>query len=221
MKKSLSEILFGLLIIAVGAGFLLDALGFIDFSSLIRAWWPLLIVGLGVVSLLSNPRMYGWPLMIIATGIILQLRELGLIAFNFWGVFWPIAIIVFGLSILFKQNRSKAQSVEDESVNLFAAFSGHNARVTANKFKGGKATAVFGGIELDLTDAELAKDASLEVFTAFGGIDIRVPYGWRVEVSGLPLFGGWDNKAKMPKDKNAPVLRIQGTCLFGGLSIKN
>jgi hypothetical protein len=81
---------------------------------------------------------------------------------------------------------------------------------------------LFGGIELDLTDAEMKNGATVDVFTAFGGIDIRVPDGWIIKTSGLPIFGGWEDKTRKPRDANkAPVLNIAGTCLFGGVSIKN
>lgn len=221
MKKSLGEIVFGLLVVIVGVGFLLDVLNIADFSRVLADWWPIFVIIIGLVSLMSNPRVFVWPLLIVAFGVLLQLRELNIVTFNIWGLFWPVAIIIFGLTLLFRANRSKPEEADDKMLNMFAGFSGHNVRVTSTDFKGAKATAIFGGIELDLTDATLKKEATIEAFTAFGGIDMRVPDGWRVHVSGLPMFGGWEDKTRSPKDKNAPILHIKGTCLFGGVSIKN
>lgn len=221
MKKSFGEVIIGLIIIFIGTGFLLDALNIADFSSMLANWWPMFVVLVGLVSLMSNPRVFVWPVLIIAVGILLQLRELGVLNFNFWGLFWPVAIIIFGLTVLFKAQKTKPEELNDALPDIFAGFSGHNTRLTSSDFKGAKLTAIFGGIELDLTEAALKKEAKIEAFAAFGGIDLRVPEGWNVQVNGLPLFGGWEDKTRTPKEKDAPTLYIKGTCLFGGVSVKN
>lgn len=221
MNKSLGEIIFGLAIVAVGAGFMLDALQVADFSQLVGTWWPLAIVLVGVVSFISNPRMFVWPAVIIAIGCLLQVRELGLIVFNVWSLIWPAIIIVFGFSMLFGRHNKAGAPTDDNAVDIFAAFSGNNVRSTASNFTGGKVSSMFGGVELDLRDAHIKESATLDIFTAFGGIEMRVPEGWVVKVTGLPLFGGWEDKTTAPKNKQAPTLHIKGTCLFGGVEIKN
>lgn len=222
MKKSLAQLVFGILVVLVGLGFLLDSLNVANFGSIVAVWWPVVIILIGLVSLLSNPRVILWPIIIVAVGLALQLRELGWITFSIWSLLWPLAIIFFGFSILFKGNfTQKKQSYNAAVVDLFAGFSGHEAKNNSDDFKGGKTTAIFGGIGLDLREAKIKKDAKLDVFTAFGGLDLQVPDNWNVEVTGLPLFGGWDDKTRKPKDKNAPTLHITGTCIFGGVDIKN
>jgi hypothetical protein len=60
------------------------------------------------------------------------------------------------------------------------------------------------------------------VFVAFGGVEVYVPPGWRVDISGFPLFGGFDNatvKESLPAE--APLLRIDATVLFGGLDVRH
>ena len=70
---------------------------------------------------------------------------------------------------------------------------------------------------------ELAPDAELDVFTAFGGTEIFVPYGWKVEMRGLPLFGGFENATKNDRDlpEDAPVLSVDATALFGAVAVKH
>jgi len=222
MKKSIGQLVFGIAVILIGVGFFLDALNLVDFSNVIGNWWPTFVILAGLVSLISNPRVFLWPLLIIAIGVLLQLREFNLLSFNPWSLIWPAIIIVFGASILFKSNNwNKRQDHNEDELDLFSGFSGHQAKSSSQDFKGGKATAVFGGIELDLRHAAIKQTANLEVFAAFGGIDIRVPEGWRVEVSGTPILGGWENKTDTPKSKDASVLKIQGTCMFGGVSVKS
>jgi hypothetical protein len=83
-------------------------------------------------------------------------------------------------------------------------------------------SAVFGGGELDLRDAAPTSDAQLDVFTAFGGFEIRVPQGWQVDIRGMPIFGGFDNvTVKEQLGPDAPRLTVNATVLFGGLDIKH
>jgi hypothetical protein len=59
---------------------------------------------------------------------------------------------------------------------------------------------------------------------------IAVPQDWVVEISGIPLFGGWSNKTVTHrKDASSPpvlgadrtTLRIKAFVAFGGLEVKN
>ena len=62
----------------------------------------------------------------------------------------------------------------------------------------------------------------MDVTAAFGGVDLYVPRHWKVEVTGLPLFGGWGNKTQaFAKDEGAPVLRIKCLAMFGGVEVKS
>jgi hypothetical protein len=107
-------------------------------------------------------------------------------------------------------------------VNSFNVFSGSEIASHSKEFQGGSISAIFGGAEVDLRDALPTPDARLDIFTAFGGVEVKVPDGWQVEVKGLPLFGGIENAtAKEAVAANAPRLSISATVLFGGLEIKH
>lgn len=79
------------------------------------------------------------------------------------------------------------------------------------------AVAVLGGGDLDLTRAAPADDARLTAVAFLGGIDIRVPQGTRVAMSGLSLAGGRDVKVE-PGD--GPTIRIRAVAVLGGVSVK-
>jgi Domain of unknown function (DUF1707)/Cell wall-active antibiotics response 4TMS YvqF len=86
-----------------------------------------------------------------------------------------------------------------------------------------RAVAVMGGVKLDLRDARIAEGVSeIEVFTVWGGVEIIVPDGVRVEVVGMAVMGGFDAKSGLTAldDPNAPVLRVSGFALMGGVEIK-
>ena len=78
------------------------------------------------------------------------------------------------------------------------------------------AVAVLGGGELDLTHAEPADDAQLTAIAFLGGIDVKVPEGARVSMSGLSLLGGRDVKVE-PGD--GPTIRIRAVAVLGGVSV--
>jgi len=62
-QRPLSQVLFGLLIVAVGVSALLVQLGAVevDLGKLIATWWPLLIVLAGAAALVSVPRAWIGP----------------------------------------------------------------------------------------------------------------------------------------------------------------
>ena len=47
-----------------------------------------------------------------------------------------------------------------------------------------------------------------------------MPDGLAVHVDGMGIFGGFDQKAEGPGQPGAPVLRIKGAALFGGVEVK-
>ena len=83
------------------------------------------------------------------------------------------------------------------------------------------AFAMFGGVELDLTQASFARAVSEIIAVAvMGGVEITVPEGLTVQVDGVGIFGGFDQKAEGPGEPGSPVLRIKGAALFGGVEVK-
>ena len=82
--------------------------------------------------------------------------------------------------------------------------------------------AVMGGGELDLRDAKLSSGvAEIEIFTMWGGVEILVPDGVRVDVSGMVVMGGFSaSGGSTREDPNAPVLRVSGLAIMGGVDVR-
>jgi Domain of unknown function (DUF1707)/Cell wall-active antibiotics response 4TMS YvqF len=83
---------------------------------------------------------------------------------------------------------------------------------------------VFGGADLDLRDAILpGREVIIKAVSVFGGMSITVPPEMRVVDSGVAVFGGRDVTGETPESESpdSPVLRIQGACVFGGISVKH
>jgi predicted membrane protein len=224
-------IVTGGILILVGLAFLLDHMGIIAISNLWR-FWPLLLVLAGVVNFMSQRR--SWGLLLIFAGVILQLNELGITHFG-WGAFWPMMLIAFGLFVLWgsmqwssKPTVSKLSGGDPRTtLNEAVVFGGLERRMTSPDFQGGDITAIFGGVELDLTEASMQTDeATLAITAIFGGVEVRVPPTWQVAFRGAPIFGGIEDKTRTsrvpdPANPNLKTLVITGAVIFGGLEIKN
>ena len=102
-------------------------------------------------------------------------------------------------------------------------FGGIEDKIVAQDFRDGEAVAILGGIDLDLRQAELSNgQATLEVTSIFGGIRLRVPRGWRVNLRNVTLFGSVEHNREQPAPEDETgVLTIVGTALFGGLEVSD
>jgi predicted membrane protein len=223
---------WGVILTVVGLGLLLDHMGIISID---RLWqfWPLLLVIAGIFNLRCREHRF-WGLLLILGGAFLQGRELGLPYFG-WVQFWPLVFISAGLLLMWNAIEARklpapspgAASDPRTTVSGVALFSGLERRVTTQDFQGGNLSAVFGGIELDLTEANMqGNEATLEINAVFGGAEIRVPDTWLVSYQGAPIFGGVEDKTRLrrsedPADPARKTLILTGSVIFGGLEIKN
>lgn len=106
----------------------------------------------------------------------------------------------------------------DTVVNIFA---GNDRRGVWDVPRAIRLVNVFGGSELDFTDARFTAETTyITVFCLFGGVNVRVRDGMRTISKALAIFGGVNNRGGTTADPNAPLLVIDGLCLFGGVDIR-
>ena len=115
---------------------------------------------------------------------------------------------------------SRKQASNGNPPSYLAVFSGTEDRVKNEMFEGAELVAVFGGIELDLSEAKIEKDVSIHSVAVFGGNEITLPANVKVKVTGVPIFGGIENKARQIEAENAPTVYIEHVSIFGGTSVK-
>jgi hypothetical protein len=237
-------LVWGFVILFVGVALLLDHMGILPFGQVYR-FWPLLLVLAGIMHLVSQSgRAFGF--LLILAGVLLELIRL-----SFTDI-WPLAIIAVGVLLIwgsletrglvpgrtrdrwripraaeeFRQRVMDATNESDSSINAVAIFGGCERRYTGQHFRGGKATALFGGIEIDFRDADIDDEAVLEISCVFGGVELRVPETWYVHSRSLPVFGGFEDKTRQNRvDQTAGAKRktliVTGVVVFGGVEIGN
>lgn len=219
-RHTFTRILAGLGIITVGTLALLGSLGLINFSEIASTWWPLIVVAIGLLMLINDPQRFVWPLLVLFAGILFQLREFDLVTFNVWQLFWPVVVIIVGISVLVNRTSARKNASSKDSDEMTAIFGGNETKSQSQNYKGGKASAIFGGITIDLREAKVTSEATLDVFALCGGIEIKVPEGWIVKSRVTPILGEVDNKVSNSSEKNAPTLFITGDVIMGGVDIK-
>ena len=225
MKKT-SSILWGVLLVAVGVIFALNALNITDIDVFFDGWWTLFIIVPCVVGLFTEREKTG-NLIGIAIGVFLLLCCQEILSFSMiWKLLVPAVIVIIGLKMVLTGlfgNKANEIFVKMKLEGKLpkagcATFSGCDLCYDGEVFEGAELTAVFGGIECNLRNAIIEKDCAIEVSAIFGGIDILVPEGVNVKVSANSIFGGVSNKTSVHKD--APTIYVSGTCMFGGVDIK-
>ena len=94
LKAERSLLTQGLLLIAIGAVFLLDQLRVTDFHETFRHYWPMVLVLFGVVDLFQRKSVWR-GLWMIAVGVWFQATVLHLFGLTFRNS-WPLLLIVLG-----------------------------------------------------------------------------------------------------------------------------
>jgi predicted membrane protein len=225
-RNNLNTIFWGLVLVLVGVLFLAQNLGYLG-NFPFWNYLPALLIVLGLYQLLANQfRAWTGPLILILVGTFLLLAALDIITWSTFGtLIWPTILILIGLSIIFRRGSSSDQFTEEKSsqFNIFSAFSAQKRNVTSPDFRNGEITAMFGGVEIDFRSANIMeKPVRIQSTVMFGGADIYVPQDWDVRIDAFAMFGGTEDKRiSVPPAKQTPDLIINGTVLFGGLSIKS
>jgi predicted membrane protein len=217
---------FGLIVVTLGVLFLLDTTGATD--NVFGNFWPLALLFFGAwLTYQERGRGFVGPIAFLL-GLGFLLENLDVIGHDWFGTYWPIGLIMIGLSIAFgafrvKRNREwqKSRTTDQEWLDAVAVLGGHKERIRSAAWHGGRATAVMGGVELDLRDANIAPEgAVLHVSMFMGGVSLAVPESWEVRMHGTPILGGFEDKRPHAAETTS-TLEITGTAVLGGVEIKN
>ena len=150
--------------------------------------------------------------------------------FHMYNMFWPSIFIIIGVIFIVTKRKgwnsvTSKGVIGDDYVDYVNVFSGGERQIVSENFKGGKISAVFGGMELDLTKAKLAPGRiELEIACVFGGATIIVPDSWYVTIEVTPVLGGFSDSRKLSPGRiveSSSQLVIKGAVVFGGGEVKS
>ena len=228
----------GIFILIIGVAALLKAM-VTDFPDWVFSWQMLLIALGFFIGLRHNFRGVAWFILLLVGGVFL-LRDI-YPEFSFNRFVWPVVLIAVGLFIVARSRKrwesgkentgsdtdplfeSGTQINKDDFVSSTSIFGGAKKIIISKNFKGGDLVNVFGGTELDLSQADFTGTAFIEMTTIFGGTKMLVPSNWSVKSEVVTIFGGIEDKRRMQTVTETPdkTLVLRGTVIFGGIDIKS
>jgi predicted membrane protein len=226
----------GLIVVAVGVVLLAKQVG-VDFPYWFFSW-PMLLIAIGLyVGFRHSFRNIGW-LFPTAIGAVFLINDI-IPELELKQFLWPIIIICIGLVMIFrprgrnrgeeywKQRYNQGNNSESFSNNAFETvtiFGGDKKQIISKDFKGGESVCAFGGVEINLTQADIIGTAEIEVVQLFGGTKIIVPPHWKVQSDELVcIFGSLEDKRQIAGSTVDPskTLILKGTCIFGGIDLRS
>lgn len=213
------KFLIGVFITAVGILLTLDNLDFLD-SEPYLAWWPLLLVTIGLVKLMGEGSRV-FAIVLIVVGAWLTAYNLEYVRFTIFDL-WPLILIGVGISFVARAVGWKPEiSIGGPSSTTWGVLSVRKVTETSHDFSGRRYVAFLGGCEIDFTAADITKSpAVIETFAVWGGIEIVVPDGWEIVGEVIPFMGGFEVKVR-PSAAAGKQLIVRGAAVMGGIDIKS
>ena len=224
--KKFGNLLWGIVFIVLGMIIALNTLGIAQISIFFDGWWTLFIIIPCLINFIKGPNRIATFIGLVI-GIAFLLSAQGIITFSIVRkLIIPFILIMIGISFIFKDFFSgkineKIKTLNKTALKEYAATFGENKVDMSNEiFDGADLTAIFGGVELNLSNSEIKDEQIVNATSIFGGITIKVPQNVNVKVKSTSIFGGVDNNVKNIKGENIPTIYVNALCMFGGVDIK-
>jgi predicted membrane protein len=110
-----------------------------------------------------------------------------------------------------------------EFLEAVSVFGGTKKTVFSKDFRGGDVVAFIGGVEINLSQADMQGRVVLEVTQILGGTKLIVPAHWDVVSEMVAVFGGIEDKRMQHSSQIQPdkILILRGASVFGGIEIQS
>jgi hypothetical protein len=182
----------------------------------INDWWPLVLVGLGVLLVVksigqaSPPEDYtnmGAP----AGGSLPPSSVPGSIGASASGSGGAYAA----------PPPQPGFAGGEETVNAFAFLGGVRRNIVSPAFRRGNLTAIMGGVVLDMRQSQATGgETVVEVFAMWGGIEVKVPPDWQVANEIVPIMGGVEDRSLHTQPIRHRLV-LKGVVLMAGVEVKS
>ena len=216
-----ARLVWGAALLAAGVIGYLDHTGRLDASDYLR-WWPLVLIALGLAHLPQRQWITAVVLVVIGMMFLPQSQFLPYMRVGRVLGLWPLLISAGGITLIRQALRPAAKdAARENSFHSVAVMGGVGRSVASSDFVGGDAVAIMGGCEINLAGARIATEAVVDVLAFWGGIEIRVPRGWRIDNQVLAILGGVVDKTEQDVPAGAPTLILRGSAIMGGVEVKH
>ncbi|HHX88076.1 MAG TPA: cell wall-active antibiotics response protein [Firmicutes bacterium] len=243
------RLILGLFLLLVGVATVLGLFGLEISAGKVWSYWPVIPLLIGINwMILSFPSSTDHPeqgkktsflggrfvagLFFFAIGIFYLGRKFGyFLTFN-TGMIWRILFSFFIILVGYELIRG---SISSQGRGRWAIMGGVKVGGGAPwKLESGSYFAFMGGIEIDLTAAELpAGETVLDLTAVMGGIEVKVPENLSVVGESSVVLGGVTFKdqedggiiagskyERYASGSPGKVLRVQARAILGGIDIK-
>ena len=111
----------------------------------------------------------------------------------------------------------------DDYLDAVSVFGGVKKTILSKDFKGGEIVNIFGGAELDFTQADINGRVIIDITQIFGGTKIIVPSHWQVVSDLAAVFAGVDDKRirTTAAPNSEKILVLKGVSIFAGVDIRS
>lgn len=239
-------LLLGMILVIAGLFLLSFGIGLIPagWKSAFVSWQMLLIV-IGIIEICKHH--FVWGITVAGLGSFFFIPRLIKsypaswdIDGSFLSVYWPALLVILGVVIILgviirprrepgrcghnKHERIKMEADSKEGVIDYSLlFTGAEHVFLEPVFRGGQISTVCAGMELDLRRAELPEGTTyLKISTVMGGVEIKVPEDWYIEIKNESVLGGLSDKRYNRGESNPDrKLVIIASCVLGGAELGN
>lgn len=252
MERKDGNQLVGILIILLGVYWACRALDLIHFSIFFRGWWTLFIIIPCLMGLRDGKSRKSHIIGLLIGVLLLLWRQHLLPGSYLPAIILGMVFIVIGFAIMFGGSKdtvsyeatggkTQKQFTQEQSTgekaktasqsysnfetcppNISAFLVGKSVSCLRGVFKGTNVQAVLGNVQLDLRQAIIEQDVSVNMSLILGGADIYLPENVRVICETQSVFGDVrDVRTGLRNmDPSQPAIYITGTCVLGGIELK-
>ncbi len=214
----MSKKIFGYALIALGLYYLADTYYHfdIDFSYIFK-FWPVILIFFGFKEIVKKNN--AWGIILIFFGLYFLLPVLG-IHLNIRKYLFPVILILLGISIVFSKS-GKKMTFHDGKRELYysTVFSGKDITIDSNDVERIVFDITFGGIDIHFKNMTLTKNLNIVINSAFGGVDLRLPKGYKVVVNSDSVFSSVENRYNDNTDSNITIF-VNNHSKFTGVKIR-
>ncbi|NLJ31079.1 MAG: cell wall-active antibiotics response protein [Clostridiales bacterium] len=232
MRKNITRVLFGVVLVIAAVVVFGNSLGLWDFTNF-SGWWTVFLIVPGLAGLIGYGFNVGSTCLVVV-GTWLLARAQGWISSRVAdSMVLVVILLLIGFRLIFGSFHRrrmpggpvimegiKGANDTSNTVSYTALFGSVEVSNNSPSLCGGNVSAVFGGATVDLRQAVPVDGAVLEINAVFGGVKIFAPVSCRLQVTGMPFLGGCECTAQRSNDPSLPLLIIRYTAAFGGTEIR-